>query len=91
MPGTKTLDAFTQWQELSLSDEQYQAYEGRLKRILDEEATVIEAKLREEEAVFNSRKATAIVLLKNGVALDLVVEASQLTREQVVKIQQELQ
>lgn len=91
MKDERLLDAFTQWQELSLSDEQYQAYEGRLKRILDEEATVIEAKLREEEAVFNSRKATAIVLLKNGVALDLVVEASQLTREQVLKIQQELQ
>lgn len=91
MKDERLLDAFTQWQELSLSDEQYQAYEGRLKRILDEEATVIEAKLREEEAVFNSRKATAVVLLKNGVALDLVVEASQLTREQVVKIQQELQ
>lgn len=54
MKDERLLDAFTQWQELSLSDEQYQAYEGRLKRILDEEATVIEAKLREEEAVFNS-------------------------------------
>lgn len=70
MKDERLLDAFTQWQELSLSDEQYFAYEGRLKRILDEEAAVIEAKLREEEAVFNSRKATAVVLLKNEMELD---------------------
>jgi hypothetical protein len=66
MKDERLLDAFTQWQELSLSDEQYFAYEGRLKRILDEEAAVIEVKLREEEAVYNSRKATAKVLWLNG-------------------------
>lgn len=51
MKAERLMDAFTQWQELSLSDEQYYAYEGRLKRILDEESAVLEAKLREEEAL----------------------------------------
>ena len=73
------MDAFTQWQELSWSDEQYFTHEGRLKRILDEEA-----------AVYNSRKATAKVLTI-GVALDLVIEASQLTYEKVLNIQQEME
>jgi hypothetical protein len=32
MKDERLLDAFTQWQELSLSDEQYFAYEGRLSK-----------------------------------------------------------
>ncbi|WP_264989122.1 DUF4351 domain-containing protein, partial [Lysinibacillus piscis] len=39
------------WRELSLKPDQYHAYQGRLKYILDQEAAEEEAKMREQEAV----------------------------------------
>ncbi|MEJ8766536.1 Rpn family recombination-promoting nuclease/putative transposase [Oceanobacillus sp. HCA-5259] len=47
----KTLQkAFHNWEELSMTPEQYLAYESRLKHILDEEAAKREAELRAQEA-----------------------------------------
>ncbi|WP_342559240.1 PD-(D/E)XK nuclease family transposase [Metasolibacillus sp. FSL K6-0083] len=51
MRDEQLFDALTQWRELSLTDAQYHAYEGRLKHILDEEAAIEEAKMREQEAM----------------------------------------
>ncbi|KYG89115.1 hypothetical protein A0U40_13915 [[Bacillus] sp. KCTC 13219] len=45
------IDMLTQWRELNLTDAQYHAYEGRLKRIFDQEAAIEEAKMREQEAM----------------------------------------
>ncbi|MCG5102258.1 Rpn family recombination-promoting nuclease/putative transposase [Oceanobacillus alkalisoli] len=42
--------AFGSWEELSMSPEEYFAYESRLKRIFDEEAAQREAELRLREA-----------------------------------------
>ncbi|MBO0589479.1 hypothetical protein [Sporosarcina sp. E16_8] len=41
--------AFQSWEALSGSQEEVLAYEARLKKVLDEEAAVREAELREQE------------------------------------------
>ncbi|MBN6205054.1 PD-(D/E)XK nuclease family transposase [Ralstonia pickettii] len=47
----KTLrKAFHNWEELSMTPEQFLAYESRLKHIMDEEAAKREAELRAQEA-----------------------------------------
>lgn len=43
-------NAFQTWEELSMTQDQYLAYEARLKRIRDEEAAQREAELRIQEA-----------------------------------------
>jgi len=49
--GDKTLrEAFHDWEELSMTPEQFLAYEARLKHIMDEEAAKREAELRVQEA-----------------------------------------
>lgn len=89
MKDERLLEAFTQWQELSLSDEQYHAYEGRLKRILDEEAAVIEAKLREEEALEKGLEKGKVMEKRNTVIrlvqLQLPVEQIAIATELSVK------
>lgn len=42
-------NAFQNWEELSMSPEEFLAYESRLKRILDEEAAQRELELRKQE------------------------------------------
>ena len=44
-------EAFKNWEALSMTPEQYFAYEGRMKRIFDEEAAVREAELRVQEGI----------------------------------------
>lgn len=102
MKDERLLDAFTQWQELSLSDEQYFAYEGRLKRILDEEAAVIEAKLREEEAlqkgleqgleqgIQKEKIETAQKMIAKGYADAIISELTNLSAEQIQQLRNEL-
>jgi len=49
--GDKTLrEAFHDWEELSMTPEQFLAYEARLKHIMDEEAAKREAELQVQEA-----------------------------------------
>ncbi|WP_193768859.1 hypothetical protein [Metasolibacillus meyeri] len=47
MKDEQLFDALTAWKELSLTEAQYFAYEGRLKHIVYEEAVIEEAKLCE--------------------------------------------
>lgn len=93
MKDERLLDAFTQWQELSLSDEQYHAYEGRLKRILDEEVAVIEAKLREEEALEKGKsiekRNTVIRLAQLQLPIEQIATATELSVIEVKKILKE--
>ncbi|MDV6379262.1 PD-(D/E)XK nuclease family transposase [Sporosarcina sp. GW1-11] len=57
--------AFTSWEALSGTPEEFFAYESRMKRVLDEEAAVREAELRLEEAVQKAtEKATEIATKK---------------------------
>ena len=50
MSDERLLQAFASWQNLSLSQEELNAYEGRLRRIQDEEAARSEAAQDIEEA-----------------------------------------
>lgn len=67
MEDKQLFDAFEHWQELSMSDSEYFAYLNRLKRIKDEEAVIIEAKLREEEAVEKATKEAIKKGLEQGI------------------------
>ncbi|MDC3417702.1 Rpn family recombination-promoting nuclease/putative transposase [Aquibacillus salsiterrae] len=49
--------AFQHWEELSMSREQYLAYQSRLKRVMDEEAAQREAELKIQEAEQKSMDA----------------------------------
>ncbi|WP_246476496.1 Rpn family recombination-promoting nuclease/putative transposase [Salicibibacter cibi] len=43
-------NAFQDWETLSASQEEWLAYEGRLKRVLDDESARIDSEIREKEA-----------------------------------------
>src|SRR5699024_11993136 len=77
--------AFQNWEELSATPEEYQAYESRLKRILDEEAAWREAELEVQEAEERGRlkekEATALRLLVIGVDGRDIVQATGLDEE----------
>ena len=85
--------AFQSSEALSGSQEEVLAYEARLKSVLDEEAAVREAELREQEAEKRGRKEekeiTARRLLAKGMDIDDVMEVTELNEEQVLKIKNE--
>ncbi|CAM3273663.1 hypothetical protein FITA111629_14025 [Filibacter tadaridae] len=94
--------AFQSWEALSGSDEEAFAYDVRLKKVLDEEAAVREAELREQEGrkeglqkgLKEGRKEekeiTARLLLNEGFDVEKVIRLSRLTRVQVLEIKNEL-
>ncbi|WP_059102997.1 hypothetical protein [Shouchella shacheensis] len=43
-------NAFQGWETISASQEEWLAYEGRLKRVLDDESARIDSEIREKEA-----------------------------------------
>lgn len=57
MKDERLVDAFSQWQELSMTMQEKLEYEARLKRILDEESAAIESRLRIEEAERREQEA----------------------------------
>lgn len=93
--------AFQSWEALSGSQEEVLAYEARLKKVLDEEAAVREAELREQEGRKEGRQKgrqegrqeekeiTARRLLAKGMDIDDVIEVTELNKEQVLKIKNE--
>src|SRR5699024_2540757 len=80
--------AFQNWEELSATPEEYQVYESRLKRILDDEAARREAELEVQEAEERGRlkekEATARRLLEIGVEVRDIVQATGLDEERVI-------
>ncbi|REB08872.1 Rpn family recombination-promoting nuclease/putative transposase [Sporosarcina sp. BI001-red] len=83
-------DAFQSWETLSGTPDEILAYQARLKLVLDEEAAVREAELREQDARQEEREETAKILLLDGFEIKQVVRISRLTEEQVLKIKEEL-
>ncbi|WP_194841183.1 Rpn family recombination-promoting nuclease/putative transposase [Sporosarcina cascadiensis] len=91
-------DAFTNWNELSLDPKERQAYEVRLKQILDQEAAVNEAKWRLEVAEKQAlergmEKATAQMarkMLEKHMNVEEVAELTGLPIERMQKIKAEL-
>ncbi len=99
--------AFENWERLSASPEEMEAYEVRLKHILDEAAAVREAELREQEALqkgeeigvkrgkkIGHQDEKAIIarrLLNAGIDIEKIVEVTELDMERVLEIQGERQ
>lgn len=91
MKDEQLFDALTQWRELSLTEAQYHAYEGRLKRILDEEAAVEEAKLREQEAREEGKREGIQEGIQEGATNALLETMLQLLKDRFVAIPTELE
>lgn len=85
--------AFQSWETLSSTQEEVLAYEARLKHVLDEEAAIREAKLREIEArregMQEGLQMAAKRMLQEGFDVETVVRLSGLSKEQVEKIKKE--
>ncbi|WP_059103512.1 hypothetical protein [Shouchella shacheensis] len=57
-------NAFQDWEALSASQKEWLAYEGRLKRVLDEESARIDAEIREKEGRKEEIVESTILFLK---------------------------
>lgn len=86
--------AFQSWETLSGNQEEMIAYEARMKHVLDEEAMIREAELREMEArqegQQEEKEKIARRLLAKGMEIQDIVEATELSEEQVLLIKQNL-
>lgn len=83
-------DAFQGWEELSMTQEEYLAYESRLKRIMDDESSRREAEIREKKAVKENKKSIARKLLAKGMEPKEVGEVTELPMEKVLALKEEM-
>lgn len=93
---------FKNWEELSMEQEQKELYEGRLKRIMDEEAAKREAELRLQEAEQKAKQegrlegrqeekeTIARRLLAEDMDIEFVSNTTGLTKDKVTNIQRNL-
>lgn len=102
----KLLSAFESWEELSMDEKEFAAYEGRMKQILDEQAAIRAAELRKEKAVKEAEKRgvekgiekgkeenkeeTARRLLKAGFSTEEVVKFTDLPERRVLELERSL-
>lgn len=96
-------DAFTSWQEMSLDAQGLSEYNARLKEVLDQEAFVREAKLREEAAkeegleqgtkrgLTQGIEQIVRTALEKNMDEDWIVELTGLPMARVREIEQELE
>src|SRR5690625_4614525 len=90
--------AFQNWEELSATPEEYQVYESRLKRILDEEAARRESELEVQEAEerglkegrIKAKEETDCRLLAKGFEIRDIAEATGLDVERVIESQRNM-
>ena len=94
--------ALQSWEKLSATPREYQAYESRVKRILDEEAARREAELEVQEAgqrgeergekigAQREKEATARRLLAKNLEVRDIAEATGLDEDKVIEIQREM-
>ncbi len=86
--------AFQSWDVLSATQEEVQAYEARLKQVLDEEAALREAELREKEAreegIEAGVKKVAKSMLTQRVDLQTIAKYTGLALDTIEKLRQEL-
>lgn len=96
MKDDKLYSAFQNWEKLSSTEEEMIAYEARMKRIVDEEAAIREAKLREEAAreegeskgEKKAMEAVARRLLEKGLDIEMIAEVTELEKERVIEIKE---
>lgn len=91
----KTLrEAFHDWEELSMTPDQFLAYEARLKRIMDEEAAKREAEIRvqkaKKEGVKKAKELIVQRLLANHTEIPYIMELTDLSKEEVLEIQRNM-
>lgn len=88
MEDEKLRNVLENWEELSLTQEQYYAYKGRLKQIYDDAAFKTEMELRLEkgleeglkEGVNKETETIARQLLKAGMEINFVAESTGLEK-----------
>ncbi|MBU8789989.1 hypothetical protein NSA56_07665 [Oceanobacillus caeni] len=90
LEGIAMKDAFQGWEELSMTQEEYLAYESRLKRIMDDESSRMEAEIREKKAVKDNKKSIARKLLAKGMEPKEVGEVTELPMEKVLELKEEM-
>src|SRR5699024_7169447 len=99
-------ETFENWENLSMEREQREAYEGRLKRIMDEEAAKREAELREQEAERKGkregiqrgiqegkqeeREMIERRLLEKGMGVKFVADSTGLNADKINEIQRDI-
>ena len=84
MKDERIREAFETWEELSHAPDEKIVYESRLKAIIDEEAKLADAKRegKEEEKI-----QTAHNLLQINADIETIVQATGLTKDDIMKIQ----
>ncbi len=90
--------AFQSWETLSSTQEEILAYEASLKHVLDEEAAIREAELREmkarqeglQEGQQKEKELTAKRMLQEGFDVETIIRLTGLSNEQVHKIEREI-
>ncbi len=82
--------AFQSWDVLSATQEEVQAYEARLKQVLDEEAAIREAELREKEAreqgKQEERRAMVYRMNQKGADKETIADFAGISIEEVESI-----
>lgn len=95
-------DAFSSWTEISINPEELSAYRARMKEVLDAEAFIKEAELREqaaqekgiekgiEQGIQLAKEENAFNLLAIDMDIETVAQVTGLTLERVQALQEKL-
>lgn len=95
MGDERLQEAFNNWNEISVEQENLLAYRTRLKQVMDEESKVKEAELRVEAALEKGLERgiemTARNFLGMGMEIETVAKGTGLSIEQVQAIKESIQ
>lgn len=91
-------DAFSSWTEISVDPKELSAYRARMKEVLDAEAFIKEAELREqaaqekglEQGIQLAKEENALNLLMIDMDIETVVQVTGLTLERIQALQEKL-
>lgn len=91
-------DAFSSWTEISVDPKELSAYRARMKEVLDAEAFIKKAELREqaaqekglEQGIQLAKEENALNLLMIDMDIETVVQVTGLTLERIQALQEKL-
>ena len=89
-------DAFSSWTEISVDPKELSAYRARMKEVLDAEAFIKEAELREqaaqekglEQGIQLAKEENALNLLMIDMDIETVLQFTGLTLERIQELQE---
>jgi len=84
-------EAFEKWEDISRDPQALAEYHSRRMAILDEDAAIREAELREQRARMEEKKEMAKRLLLKGFDIDTICEVAELSKEEVAVISHNFQ